>query len=196
MARSLAFAAPAALLLALTACTSGGGAGAPTAAPSVAAAASQTDCVTGTWELDTTDAANVVLQYLIGLGAPVSDARADGPVVLEFGDDGSARYRTGVTYDFTADAGGVGMEIMQAQTGSATGEWGWAGSSETVMEFSGWTTDVATTNTVEIGGMAADFPLAIPDLGPGSTPLTITCSADRLTTKADAAPFTLRWTRG
>lgn len=194
MARFIAFAASAALLLALTGCGSGGP---PTPAHTQAGAgASQTDCVTGTWELDTTDAANVVLQYLIGLGAPVTDARADGPVVLEFGDDGSARYRTGVTYDFTADAGGVGMEIMQGQTGTATGQWGWAGASDTVMQFSDWTTDVATTNTVEIGGMAADFPLTIPDLGPGSTPLSVTCSANQLTTKADAAPFTLRWNRG
>jgi hypothetical protein len=194
MARSLAFAVSAALLLALTACGSGGS---PTPAHTQAGAgASQTDCVTGTWELDTTDAANVVLQYLIGLGAPVTDGRADGPVVLEFGDDGSASYRTGVTYDFTADADGVGMEVMSAQTGSATGEWGWAGSSDTVMQFSGWTTDVATTNTVEIGGMAADFPLSIPDMSPGSTPLTVNCAGDVLTTKADAAPFTLRWTRG
>ena len=193
MARSLALVVPAALVLALTACGTGGGG---TPGPAHTAAASTTDCVTGSWELDTTDTADQVLQYLIGLGAPVTDSRADGPVVLELGDDGSARYRTGVTYDFTADAGGVGMEVMQAQTGTATGEWGWAGASDTVMQFSGWTTDVATTNTVEIGGMAADFPIAIPDNSPGSVPLTVTCSGDTLTTRADQSPFALSWGRG
>jgi hypothetical protein len=136
-----------------------------------------------------------MLQYLIAKGSPVTSSRADGPVELQIHGDGSMTYRTGVNYEFTADVSGIGMTITQAQTGDSFGEWGWSGSSNSIMSFSGWTNNITITNAVEIGGQAANFPITLPDGGPGSGPLAVTCSPHLLTTKADASPFTLSWTR-
>jgi hypothetical protein len=115
---------------------------------------------------------------------------------MQINADGTMSYQSGVTYDFTASDSSVGMEIMQAQTGTSSGEWGWAGSSDTVMNFTGWTNGITITNSVQIGGTAANFPIDLPSEGPGAVPLTVTCSSTVLETKADQSPFTQKWNRG
>jgi hypothetical protein len=195
----LSLSVPAVLAVALTACT-GGGPGpdegtAPDPGAQSGAGGTTTQCVTGNWNLDTTDTANQLLQYLIAKEAPVIDSRADGAVVLHIGSDGTMTYTSGVTYDFTADAGGAGLEVMQSQIGDASGDWGWGDNANTVMTFTGWTSTVAINNSAQIGGSAVNFPLELPPDGPGSVPLTVTCGGDVLTTKADPSPFTLKWNR-
>lgn len=191
----------AALLLALAACTGGGsGSGsddgtAPDPGAQSGAGGTTTQCVTGTWNLDTTEMANQLLQYLIAHEAPVNDGRADGAVVLHVGSDGTMTYTSGVTYDFTADVGGSGLEVMQSQIGDASGEWGWADNANTVMTFTGWTSTLAINNSAQMGGTAVNFPIQLPPDGPGSVPLTVTCGSDVLTTKAEPSPFTLKWNR-
>ena len=182
----------------LAACATGGGSAQPTrtvAAPT-GGVATTASCLAGTWSQNTDDAAHQALQYLIAKGAPVNDARGDGPVELTIGSDGTMIYRSGVTYEFTADAGDAGtMTIMQSQIGTAQGDWGFAGASDSTLDFSGWTGGVAITNTVQIGGQAVDFPITLPDDGPGATPMSVVCTRTTLKTQVAPSPFTLSWSR-
>jgi hypothetical protein len=50
-------------------------------------------------------------------------------------------------------------------------------------------------NTVEIGGRTVDIPIDIPVTGMTDVPLTVSCSGDTMTTKAEQSPFTTTWHR-
>ncbi|MEP6482680.1 MAG: hypothetical protein ABJA94_11815 [Rhodoglobus sp.] len=203
---SLRFAAlPAAviLLLSLAACTGGsggtGGSGSDEATPAAQDSNSgelATACIAGIWNLDTNDTAQATLQYLIAKGAPVTDARGDGPVVLHISSDGTATYQSGVTYEFTATTHGVGIDVQQSQIGDSQGEWGWTDSGDTIMGFTGWSNNIQITNTAQVGGTGTNFAIPLPDLGPGSAPLHVICTSETLQTRADEQPFPLNWTRG
>jgi hypothetical protein len=184
---------------ALTACTTGTDpSGHPThsvAAPT-GGVATTASCLAGTWSQDTNDTAHQVLQYLIGKGAPVTDARGDGPVELTIGSDGTMTYRSGVNYEFSANGGDAGsMTITQSQIGTSQGDWGFSGASDSTLEFSGWTGSIAITNAVQIGGQSADFPITLPNDGPGATPMSVICTRSTLKTQVAPSPFTLTWNR-
>ncbi|MEP6843589.1 MAG: hypothetical protein ABJA11_08705 [Pseudolysinimonas sp.] len=195
---------PAALLVALTACATGGagaggaGSSASGSTGSSAGASSHGDdnrCVTGTWDLDVPGAAAQMLSYLSAKGVPISSATGSGPITLDITGHGAMTYSTGATYTFNAQAGNLPMVITQVQAGTSHGSWAWASGSALTMDFSGWTNAITFTTTVTVGGQASAIPMSIPNQGPGSTPLAATCNDSTLTLKADASPFTLTFRR-
>lgn len=182
---------PAAVLLALTACTTGGsGSGS-----SSSIHGSDTRCVTGTWDLDVQGTGDQMLSYLSAKGIPISSVTGTGPITLEISGDGTMTYTTGATYVINAQVSNLPMVITQVQSGSSHGNWAWARGSVLTMDFSGWTNAITFASTVTVGGRASNIPFSIPDQGLGTTPLTTQCTATTLTLKADASPFVLTFSR-
>ena len=194
---------PAALALALTACTVGPGGGAsgdPGSGTGSSGSASgphgdDTRCVTGTWDLDVPGTGDQMLSYLSGKGIPMTSVTGSGPITMDIAGDGTMTYTTGATYVMNAQVGGLPMVITQVQSGASHGHWAWASGSVLTMDFSGWVNEITFATTVTVGGRAADIPFDVPDQGPGSTPLAVTCTAHSLTLKADASPFVLSFSR-
>jgi hypothetical protein len=183
---------PAALVVALTACTPGGGG---TGGSGGSAHGADTRCVTGTWDLDVQGTGDQMRTYLTGKGIPISSVTGTGPITLEVAGDGTMTYTTGATYVINAQASNLPMVITQVQSGSSHGHWSWAHGRVLTMDFSGWVNAITFASTVTVGGQAADIPFDVPNQGPGSTPLAVHCSAHSLTLKASASPFTLAFTR-
>lgn len=190
--------APVGLLLALTACTTGGsGSGASGAAGGTDGSVhgADTRCVTGTWDLDVQGTGDQMQSYFAAKGIPISSVTGTGPITLEVGGHGDMTYTTGATYVFNAQVSELPMVITQVQSGSSHGNWAWASGSTLTMNFSGWTHAITFDTTVTVGGQASNIPFDIPDQGPGSTPLATHCTATTLTLKADASPFILTFSR-
>jgi hypothetical protein len=192
---------PVALVAALTGCTIGGGSPGGTGSPSGSSGTASgphggdTRCATGTWDLDVQDAGDQMLTYLTGKGIPMTSVTGSGPITMDIAGDGTMTYTTGATYVMSAQLNDLPMVITQVQSGASHGHWAWASGSVLTMDFSGWVNEITFATTVTVGGRVADIPFNVPDQGPGSTPLAVTCSAHALTLKADASPFVLKFSR-
>lgn len=186
----------------LAACSAGGGipheddSGHDVPTPAAESATrSATDCVTGEWVLDGDDMAQQLLQYMIAQGAPMTEADSDGDVGLTVDGDGTMSYSSGITYTLTAHTSGIDIVVEQSQSGLSTGDWGWEGSSDTRMTFTGWVNGIEFRTIATAGGNTVAVPVTLPEDSPGSVPLTVSCAGDTLTTKADPSPFTSTWHR-
>lgn len=191
---------PAALVVALTACTIGGGGsggsgGSSSGGAGGSAHGADTRCVTGTWDLDVQGTGGQMQTYLSGKGIPITSVTGTGPITLDVAGDGTMTYTTGATYVIDAQVNNLPMVITQVQSGSSHGHWAWAPGSVLTMDFSGWVNAITFTSTVTVGGQAADIPFDVPNQGPGSTPLAVHCTAHSMTLKADASPFVLSFSR-
>ncbi|MEO6533871.1 MAG: hypothetical protein ABIO06_09910 [Pseudolysinimonas sp.] len=197
---------PVAIVMALTACTtggsgsggsggSGGTGGSGSGSSGSSAHGGDTRCVTGTWDLDVQGTGDQMLTYLSGKGIPISSVTGTGPITLDVKGNGDMTYTTGATYVFNAQVSNQAMVITQVQDGASHGHWAWAHGSVLTMDFSGWVNAITFTTTVTIGGQVANIPFDVPNEGPGSTPLTVHCTATSMTLKADASPFTLKFSR-
>lgn len=133
--------------------------------------------------------------YLASKNIPISSVTGSGPITLDVAGDGTMTYTTGATYVFNAQLSNLPMVITQVQSGSSHGSWTWASGSVLTMDFSGWVNAINFDTTVTVGGQASAIPFDVPNQGPGSTPLAVTCTARTLTLKADVSPFTLSFTR-
>lgn len=186
---------PTALVVALAACTTGGGSGGSGGSGGGSAHGGDTRCVTGTWHLDVQGTGDQMRSYLSGKGVPVTSVTGTGPITLEVAGDGTMTYTTGATYVIDAQVNSLPMVITQVQSGSSHGRWSWASGRVLTMDFSNWVNSVTFATTVTISGRAADIPFDVPNQGPGSTPLAVHCTAHQLTLKADVSPFLLTFSR-
>jgi hypothetical protein len=196
---------PAGLVLALTACATGGagsggsggagGTGGSGSGTSSSVHGNDTRCVTGTWDLDVQGTGDQMQSYFESKNIPVSSVTGAGPITLEIDGHGTMTYTTGATYVFNAQVSNLPMVITQVQSGSSHGSWAWASGSALTMDFSGWTHAITFDTTVTVGGQESNIPFDIPDQGPGATPLATHCTATTLTLKADASPFILSFHR-
>jgi hypothetical protein len=189
---------PAILLVALTACSpgggGGGGGGGSTDAPDPSGG--DTACVTGLWTADTADLAAQIGDYLSGTGLPISSSTASGQQQLALDEQGYAGMAsTDLTFVISAElSDGLTETITQTHNGTFRGNWGW--DSGTVLGFSDITDEgYQVENTVDIEGRTVDIPIDIPVTGMTDVPLTVSCSGDTMTTKADQSPFTTTWHR-
>lgn len=194
---------PVALAVTLTACTIGTGGGSPgdtgshsgSSGSASGAHGGDTRCATGTWDLDVQGTGDQMLSYLTGKGIPMTSVTGSGPITMDIAGDGTMTYTTGATYVMNAQLNDLPMVITQVQSGASHGHWAWDSGSVLTMDFSGWVNEITFATTVTVGGRVADIPFDVPDQGPGSTPLAVTCSAHSLTLKADASPFVLSFSR-
>ena len=194
---------PVALAVTLTACTIGPGGGSPGDTGSHGGSSGSasgphgddTRCATGTWDLDVQGTGDQMLSYLTGKGIPMTSVTGSGPITMDIAGDGTMTYTTGATYVMNAQLNDLPMVITQVQSGASHGHWAWDSGSVLMMDFSGWVNEITFATTVTVGGRVADIPFDVPNQGPGSTPLAVTCSAHSLTLKADASPFVLSFSR-
>lgn len=206
-----ALAVPFLTLLALTACTPGGGSGSgddPSTAPSDEPAASDdlgpalTECVDGDWSADLNDLAAQLGAHLAANGLNVVSSTASGTQDAAIDGEGYLGFGNDVTFVIAIDMGdGLVMTLTQTHTGSTGADWAWDGEAPADdtsgrMVFSNFTnTGYEVHNTVAINGVASDQTFPIPEQPAGDVPLAVSCEGDTLVTKADASPFTTTWHR-
>lgn len=192
---------PAALLLALTGCTPPGGT-TPEADPGSGgeggSGGQPTECVSGDWTADLVDLAAQMLAQLSSSGTPITLVEASGTQDLSIDQAGFLGFANDMTFVTTADLGdGLVMTVTQTHTGAVGADWAWDGDVEgNVMTFDNFNdSEYTVETTVEINGTASDTPFPTPDIAAGNVPLTVTCTGDVMTTKAEASPFTTTWHR-
>lgn len=190
------------LLLALTACTSGGdGSGGPTDDPvpeagGSAGAATVAECVMGhTWNADVPDMGQQLLAQLQGMGSPSTSATGTGSQTLEWGLDGHILLST--DYIFTVVTpldDGLIMTMKQTHSGPAAGTLVLDGSIATPADDWDSSAYVVTT-AVDINGIASpDTSFPVGDAGVGNgVPLTVTCEGNVMTTFAEGGFVTQKW---
>lgn len=197
-------AVPVLLATALSGCTPAGPGddprgdpGAPPASGGTASGHSDTECLSErNWNLDVADAAAQILAHLQAAGSPAVSATGTGNQQIFFSESGEMGSTTDVTFVIVAPVSeGITMTMTQVQTGPANGDWAWIDDSN-VVGFSDWVSGYHVTTTVDINGTpsTSEFPLPLGDSE--GTDMTILCSGNTLTTKAEGSPFTQHWTAG
>lgn len=200
--------APLVVLLALTGCSPGGSGGAPGDGPGdgpgsvpadggTASGRSDTGCLSErNWNLDVADAAAQLLANLQAAGSPAVSATGTGSQQIFFSQSGEMGSTTDVTFVIVMPMdSGLTMTMTQHQTGPANGDWAWIDDTN-VVGFSDWVSGYQVTTTVDINGTPSTTEFPLPSSDSAGTNMTVVCSGDSLTTKAEGSPFTQNWTAG
>lgn len=177
-------------ILALTACSPGGG-GSGDGGSGGGEGGALADCLTGVWALDTDALVTQLADYLGENGLAISDATSEGQVTLSL-EDGQAIYDSDVTYTLVANFGDLPVTIAQTQSGQSSGGWTVEGGD---VLYDGWVTGIEFDTQVSMDGEAANLPIEIPDTTGGGVATATTCEGDTLQTLPEGSPFTSTWSR-
>lgn len=194
-----AFAIPAALLLGLTACASGGagsgsgdgGSGGDGSGGS-GGSATGVECLTDrTWSLDLDDLVAQLAEQM-GETVPVTEASASGTQTFEFSSDGTAVAAIDSTFVLGVDGDGLILTITQTHSGAPSGTWSDAG--EGALAFDEWDqTGYTIENEISMDGTSVDMPLELPSNSFGGSTMSYECSGSSLTTTVPENTYTYRW---
>lgn len=190
---SLASALTAAALVALTACSPGGGAGGGSGGGDGGSGdgSALADCLEGVWALDTDALVSQLADFMGENGLVIADASSDGTVTLSL-EDGQAIYDSDVTYTLVANFGDLPVTIAQTQSGQSSGSWTVDGGE---VLYDGWVAGIEFDTQVSMDGEAANLPIEIPDTTGGGVATATTCEGDTLQTLPEGSPFTSTWSR-
>lgn len=194
-----ALAIPAALLLGLTACASGGagsgsgdgGSGGDGSGGS-GGSATGVECLTDrTWSLDLDDLVAQLAEQM-GETVPVTEASASGTQTFEFSSDGTAVAAIDSTFVLGVDGDGLILTITQTHSGAPSGAWSDAG--EGNLAFDEWDqTGYTIENEISMDGTSVDMPLELPSNSFGGSTMSYECSGSSLTTTVPENTYTYRW---
>lgn len=202
--RTALLAVPVLLAAALSGCAPagpggdpGGDPGTPPGSGGTASGHSDTECLSErNWNLDVADTAAQLVANLQAAGSPAVSATGTGTQQIFFGQSGSMGSTTDVTFVVVMPMdSGLTMTMTQHQTGPANGDWAWIDDSN-VVGFSDWVSGYHVTTTVDINGTPSTTEIPLPSSDSAGTNMTVVCSGDSLTTKAEGSPFTQHWTAG
>ena len=196
-----ALAIPAALLLALTACASGG-AGSGDGGTGGGSSGGGTDgsggsatgigCLTDrTWSLDLDDLVAQLAEQM-GETIAVTEASASGSQSVVFASDGSAVATIDSTFVLGVDGDGLILTVTQTHSGAPNGNWSEA--AEGTLAFDEWDESGYTiTNQIAMDGTEVSMPLEMPSSSWGGSTMSYECSGSSLTTTVPENTYTYRW---
>ncbi|MCU1417260.1 MAG: hypothetical protein JWP32_1434 [Schumannella sp.] len=176
------------LVIALTACTPGGGGsgGSP-------AALTGADCIPGDWTADLDDLGGQLAAYFVekGLGEDLTVA-VTGSEEATFTADHTATATDDAVFTFTGSRAGAPMTMTQTHEGGFTSDWKLTGDTFDFQNFDGQ--HYSITTTVEINGTTTTLPVSTEDYA-NDIPITTDCTGDVMTMKPENSPFTTTWHR-
>lgn len=147
----------------------------PTASQAPATTGGDTDCLLGRWYLDTEQYAAQALDYMAGLGIPISALQISGNQILDFSENPYLNVAT----DLQLDAVVSGQSLSVGSQSAGGGEWGWNGDSTTDIGVDNW-----EWNAEPAVAQDGAPPLIDPSQG-----IAVSCASDQLTVQGSGAPL-------